>query len=139
MKWRFICPLLMAMTFVALNVLAQPSATYYVSAARGNDANAGNTAGLPFKTLTKALAVMRNDAAASVTILVEKGSYRPSSQGADIDATYRMFRDEKNQSGKSLRVLGGYNFITGTRDIANNVTILDGGRDQGLGVNHIVT
>src|SRR5215510_8761221 len=88
-QWRFTCLLLLAMTFATLNVFAQLSATYYVSAARGNDANAGNTAGLPFKTLTKALAVMRNDAAASVTILVEKGSYRPSSQGADIDATYR--------------------------------------------------
>lgn len=143
MKRRFTFLLLLAMMFAASNVYSQLSITYYVSAANGNDANAGNSPGKAFKTLRHAVDLMRQDGIdESVTILVEKGTYYPYDENGDLSnigtATFQMFRHPDFQAGKSLRVLGGYDFSTGSRDVVNNPTILDGGRTSGGGVDHVI-
>jgi hypothetical protein len=145
MKWRFTCLLLLVMTFAALNVFSQTSITYYVSAARGNDQNVGTSPGQAFRSLRQAVNLTFADYITDhVTILVEKGTYYPYDENGDISNikayTFVMFRHPDAGAGKSLRILGGYDFTNGTRDIVNNPTILDGGRTTASGgVDHVIT
>ncbi len=137
--------LLLAMILITLNVFSQQSITYYVSAARGNDQNLGNSPGQAFRSLRQAVNLTFADNITDhVTILVEKGTYYPYNENGDISDikayTFVMFRHPDAGAGKSLRILGGYDFTSGTRDIVNNPTILDGGRTTASGgVDHVIT
>lgn len=142
MKWKFTYLVLLTITFATLNVSAQFTHTnYYVSDASGNDANGGFLPNNAFKTLRKAVSEMRQSSAQVINIVVEKGTYYPFDENAaiDPDASFLFFRNENNQAGKTLRILGGYDFSGGafTRDIVHNPTYLRGTGDQGS-VNHVV-
>ena len=96
-----------------MNAAAQ-SITYYVSSDDGDDSNNGLSTGAAFETLSKAIVEMRNSNVQHITILVEGGRQYPFDKDGPYDnvadSTFRLFRNENNQAGKSLRVLGGYNF-----------------------------
>jgi len=128
MKKNFkLCFVTLLLFIISKGIEAQT--TYYVSANNGNDNNAGTSAATAFKTLFKAITAMKSNTDAEVTILVENGIYKPTDGTGDNtnrDATFALFRDYFNNSGKKLKVFGGYNFSTGERDFIKNPSYLDG-------------
>jgi hypothetical protein len=117
------------MLLLAASYCLQAQTTYYVSAATGNDANTGTSTATAFQTVQKAIAAAKASSDASVEIRVESGVYKPTDGTADAanrDATFNFTRQYQADAGKSLKVYGGYNFATGTRDFIQNPSYLDG-------------
>lgn len=126
---RIFTPVLFLSLFLATNICATAQTTYYVSAATGNDANNGTASSTPFKTVQKAIAATQASADAGVEIHVEAGVYKPTDGTGDAtnrDAAFNLIRGYQNNAGKSLKVYGGYNFATGTRDFIHTPSYLDG-------------
>ena len=117
MKKNFKLSFMVFMLFVFVNN-TKAQTTYYVSVNNGNDNNAGTSAATAFKTLFKATAAMKSNTDAEVNILVESGIYKPTDGTGDNtnrDATFALFRDYFDNSGKKLKVFGGYDFSTGEK------------------------
>src|SRR3954468_16463602 len=106
MKKKFKSCFIMLLLFVFGNSI-HAQTTYYVSTNNGNDNNAGTSAATAFKTLFKAITAMKSNTDAEVTILVESGIYKPTDGTGDNsnrDATFALFRDYFDNSGKKLKV-----------------------------------
>jgi hypothetical protein len=129
MKKIFKLSLIVFALFIFVNAV-QAQTTYYVSTS-GNDANDGSSWATAFRNLTTALAAGRNSSSASVIINVASGTYKPSEgvpNSNDRDATFKFYRADfpASNSGKSLKIYGGFDASTGIRTAKNNNTILSG-------------
>ncbi|HWB26289.1 MAG TPA: choice-of-anchor Q domain-containing protein, partial [Chitinophagaceae bacterium] len=94
----------------------------YINDAAGNDANNGSTWSTAFKTLAYALGVANNNTSVK-NIYIAAGTYYPAgtsvATAANPDSAFAITRN-------GLRLYGGYNAVTGARDINVSKTYLDG-------------
>lgn len=133
MKWNFTLLFVAVLFFVFGETSAQTlrRVTYYVSASSGNDGNTGLRMTEPVKSLQVALGRLNSvdSDIPDATIVLDKGTYITTDGwygDVNREVTFLLQRKEDGQAGKKLRVLGGYDFTTGTRDISSNPTILSG-------------